>query len=128
MSKNIIEKFDENNNKIYYKHIYGECWREYDKNSNLIHYKNSSGTEQWWKFDENNNKIYYENNYGVEIWYKYDKNYNLIHEKDNKGDECWYKHDRIIITEKEYKEVEFRKKEKEYNSRTKCSRFEIMDI
>ncbi len=46
--------------------------------------------------------------------------------------EFWWKFDdnnkRINITKKEYKEIEFRKKEKEYLSRTKCSRFEIMDI
>ena len=32
------------------------------------------------------------------------------------------------ITEKEYKEIEFQKKEKEYLSREKISRFELMEI
>ena len=46
---------------------------------------------------------------------KYDKNNNLIYYKSSYGNECWYKwenNDRIRITEKEYKEIEFRKKEK----------------
>ena len=62
------------------------------------------------KYNENNNLIYFKDSNGLEYWYKYDKN------------------GRIKITEKEYKEIEFRKKEKEYNSRTKCSRFELIDI
>ncbi|KKK88838.1 hypothetical protein LCGC14_2739130 [marine sediment metagenome] len=52
--------------------------------------------------------------------------------KDSIENEYWYKYnknnEKINITEQEYKEIEFKKKEKEYNSRTKCSRFEIMDI
>ncbi len=35
---------------------------------------------------------------------------------------------RKLITKKRLKELEFREKEKEYNSRTKCSRFELMEI
>ncbi len=85
--------------------------REYDKNNNLIHYKSSNGYEYWREYDENNNEINYKNTDGKECWYKYDKNNN-----------------KIKITEQEYKEIEFRKQEKEYNSRTKCSRFEIMEI
>ncbi len=86
--------------------------REYDENNNLVYYKYPDGLEIWWEHDENNNIIYTKDSEGLrEEWYKYDEN--------NK---------RIRITEKEYKEIEFRKKEKEYNSRTKCSRFELMDI
>ena len=86
--------------------------RKYDKRDNLVYYKYPDGFEIWWEHDENNNIIYTKDSEGLrEEWYKYDKL--------NK---------RINITEKEYKEIEFRKKEKEYLSRTKCSRFEIMDI
>ena len=67
--------------------------------------------EYWLEFDENNDLIYYKNTLDNEFWYKYDKN--------NK---------QINITEQEYKELKFRKKEKEYNSRTFCSRFELMEI
>ena len=63
---------------------------------------------------------------------KYDENNNVIYRKFSSGYEDWYKWDKwdnnTKITEKEYKEIEFRKKEKEYLSRTKRSRFEIMDI
>ncbi len=82
-----------------------------DNRNNLIYIEFISGYKLWREFDENNNLVYWKNSYGDENWWKYDKN--------NK---------RILITEKEYKEIEFRKKEKEYNSRTKCSRFELMDI
>ena len=78
--------------------------QKFDKNNNRIYSKNSNGFEIWVKYDENNNKIYYKNSFGNEYWYKYDEN-----------------NDCIEITEKEYKE-------KEYNSRTKCSRFELMEI
>ena len=63
------------------------------------------------RYDENNNLIYYTSSFGYEHWLKYGEN-----------------NRRIEITEQEYKEIEFRKKEKEYNSRTKCSRFELIDI
>ena len=111
MSKNIIEKFDERGNRIYYKYSLSEIWQEYNKNNNWIYCKHgNNGWKCWRKFDEYNNCIYYKTNDGRECWYKNDEN----------------KHTRI--TEKEYNEIEFRKKEKEYNSRTKCSRFELMDI
>ncbi len=84
--------------------------REYDDKDNLIYWKNSNGSECWQEFDENNNKIYHKDSGGWEYWYKWDN------EKQ------------IIITEQEYKEIEFRKKEKEYLNRTKCSRFELIDI
>ena len=107
-----VKKFDKNNNEIYHKHSDGiEYWYKYDKNNNRINFKGSSGYESWQKFDENNRVIYYKNSIRTEYWCKYDDNSNSIY-----------------ITEQEYKNIEFRKKEKEYNSRTKCSRFEIMDI
>ncbi len=108
-----IKKFDENNNLIYCRYCdFYEYWREYDKNNNLIYEKHSTGIEKWWKYNENN---------------KYSRHY-----KESNGPEYWYKYSdlgrRIEITEKEFNEIEFRIKEKEYNSRTKCSRFELMDI
>ncbi len=86
--------------------------KKYDDRGNLIYWKHFGDYiyEEWRKYDENNRKIYCNEN-GNEFWFKYDK----------RGRK-W------IITEKEFKEIEFRKKEKEYLSRTKCSRFEIMDI
>ncbi|MEK0367955.1 MAG: hypothetical protein QQN45_08515 [Nitrosopumilus sp.] len=63
------------------------------------------------KFDKNRNLIYRELSDGYKYWFKYDENNN-----------------EIIITEKEYKEIEYNKNIKEYNSRTKCSRFELMEI
>ncbi len=105
--------------------------KEYDENKNLIYRKGSDGYESWRKYDKNNNLIYCKWANGFEEWKKYDENNNRIHCKDSNGFERWYKwedHNSINITKKEYKEIEFRKKEKEYNSRTKCSRFELMDI
>ena len=106
--------------------------REHNKNGKLIYIKDPSGFKIWYKYDENNNEIYFKNSYGFERWQKYDENNNLIHFKNSDGGESWYKYDKnnrkIVITEQEYKEIEFRKKEKEYLSRKKCSRFEIMDI
>ncbi len=106
--------------------------REYDENNNLIYYKDSSGYEEWYKFDKNNNRIYYKNSSG-ELWWKYDENNNLVYSKRSFGGEMWYKYcyknkQRISITKQEFNEIEFRKKEKEYLSRKKCSRFEIMEI
>ena len=84
--------------------------KEFDDRNNLIYQKDSDGREYWWEYDENNREIHYKSIIW-EVWQKYDENNN-----------------RIAITEQEYKEIEFRKKEKEYNSRTKCSRFELMEI
>ena len=107
----MIEKYDKNNNLIYLKLSSGpEIWREYDENNRQIHDKDSRGYESWWEYDINGNVVHFRN-LKVEIWNKYDEN--------NK---------QIQITEKEYKEIEFRKKEKEYLNRTKVSRFELMDI
>ncbi len=85
--------------------------KKYDERGNLVYYNYPGGVEYWKKYDERNNLIYWKNNLNCECWYKYDENNNYF-----------------IITEQEYKEIEFRKKEKEYNSRTKCSRFELIDI
>ena len=84
---------------------------KYDKNGNLIYIKKFNNDEHWWEFDENNNLIYEEDSSGYEFWAKYGENNN-----------------RIEITKQEYEEIKFRKEEKEYNSRTKCSRFSLIDI
>ncbi len=106
--------------------------KKYDERGNLIYHKYSSGFEYWFKYDENNNQIYWKRSDGWEELYKYNENNNLIYYKDIIGFEYWYKYDengeKIEITKQEYNEIEFRKKEKEYNSRTKCSRFELIDI
>ena len=106
--------------------------KKYDENNNLIYFKLSNNYEYWGEYDENNNYIYSRNSWGYEFWREYDKNNNLIHYKNSSGNENWYKYNelgkQINITKKEYKYIEFRKQEKEYLSRTKCSRFEIMDI
>ncbi len=109
--------------------------KKYDYRNNLIYLKSPDGYELWEKYDENNNLIHHKrfDEYGFfyEFWCEYDEN-NLMYYKNSNNYEKWYKYDnsgkRIETTEKEYKEIEFRKKEKEYNSRTKCSRFELMDI
>ena len=86
--------------------------KKYDDKGNLIYCKYpTSGCESIYKYDENNNLIYWKHANEDEFWREYDENSNEIE-----------------ITEQEYKEIEFRKKEKEYLSRTKCSRFELMDI
>ncbi len=106
--------------------------KEYDEKGNLIYEKDSSGFEKWRKFDENNNRIYFKNSKGYDYWSEYDENNNEIYWKDSDGIEDWKKVGEfgycIGITEQEYNDIKFRKKEKEYNSRTKCSRFELMDI
>ena len=108
--------------------------KKYDDKGNLIYKKYSNSHEYWYKYDENNNCVYYKNSLGsgYENWQKYDENNNIIHYKSSNGTESWCKYDKkgrtIYITEKEYKEIEFRKWEKEYLSREKCSRFELMEI
>ncbi len=81
---------------------------KYDERGNCIYCKNPSGYEQWNKFDENNNLIYYRNSYNGECWFKYDKKYDRP----------------IKITKQEFENIKIR----EYNSRTKCSRFELIEI
>ena len=106
--------------------------REYDDRGNMIYIKYSIGSESWYKYDENNNIIHFKSSTGNEYWSKYDENNNEIYCKNSNGSESWWKYDKFNyqakITKKEYKYIEFRKQEKEYLSRTKCSRFEIMDI
>ncbi len=105
---------------------------KYDDRDNLIYkYFPRFSCGEWYKYDENNNRIYSKNSYGEEQWWEYDENNNVIHCKNSSGFEHWYKWNKnkeIYITEKEYKNIEFRKQEKEYLNRTKVTRFEIMDI
>ncbi len=108
-SFDIIEtKYDDRENIIYLKYIDGfERWFEYNENNNIIYYKNSRDYEYRHEYDENNNLIYSKNSSGVEKYYKYD--------------ECNRKTE---ITEQEFENIKIR----EYNLRTKCSRFELMEI
>ncbi len=104
---------------------------EYDDKGNLIYYKDSDGTECWYKYDKKGNYVYFKDSIGNEAWREYDENNRKIHYKNSDGGEYWCKFDennRIDITEQEFNEIEFRKEEKEYLSRTKCSRFELMEI
>ena len=59
---------------------------------------------------------------------EYNKNHNLIHYKNSDGFESWGEYDennnRVEITGQELENIKIR----EYNSRTKCSRFELMEI
>ncbi len=109
MSK-IIKEYDDKGNVIYYKNIISnyEYWREYDEKHNVIYHKS------W----NSNNKF----------WHEYDGNNKLIHQKYNDGREFWYKNnennEKIDITKQEYENIKIR----EYNSRTKCSRFELIEI
>ncbi len=85
--------------------------KKYDVRGYLIYKKYSDDDEVWYKYNENGNLIYYKNPKGLEYWWKHDEN--------NRA---------TAITKKEFKEIEFRKQEKEYLSRTKVSRFELMEI
>ena len=109
-----------------------------DKNGNLIYEISSMGHEHWYKYDKNNNLIYYKHNDGLkeeERWSEYDENNNLVYYKDKFSTdykieyrEFWYRYSKsgkqIEITEQEFENIKIR----EYINRTKCSRFEIMDI
>ncbi len=79
----------------------------YDENNNCIYYKSSNGFEYWWKYYEDNNWVYFKTSFGYEMWYNYNEFGN-----------------RIEITKREFENIKI----KEYNSRTKCSRFELMEI
>ncbi len=121
------EKYDEKDNLT-------EC----DEKDNLIHFKTDS-FESWFNYDDKGRTIYYENyakiTGSMKVWSVYYKNYRYAHYNID-GVEQWSKYDKnkktlfneIEITKKEFKEVESRIKEKEYLSRGKCSRFELMDI
>ncbi len=110
-----IEEHDERGNLTYEKTDYGlEYWFEYDENNNVIYRKNSIGDARWFEFDENNNLIHFKTNYGKEEWYKSDE-----------------LNDQIRIAEKEYKEIQSRKKEQEYLDSGNSSiydRSEILDL
>ena len=82
---------------------------KYDEKGNLIYYKSYDGS--FWRYDENDKYVYGKNLGCLEYWKKYDESGRIIE-----------------ITEQEFRNIEFRIKEKEYLSREKCSRFEIMDI
>ncbi len=106
----IIREYDERGNNIYSRTPCGgiEEWREYDENNNLIYCKYFDGNiSQYWY--DNDNLIYH-------------------NKKDYPNNEYWSKYDsensRIKITKQEYENIKI----KEYNSRTKCSRFELMEI
>ncbi len=104
MSKEVI-KYNKNGKIVYYKGIDGsEAWSAYDKNNNMIYNRQSNGCESWSKYDENNRDIYFKTNDGREEWFKYNKN-----------------GEKIDITDEKLKE-------KEYLSRKKVSRFELMEI
>ncbi len=131
----MIKKYDKKGNLIHFIDFKGyEFWQKYDENNNVIYRKCFDGEEQWYEYDENNNEIYRKNSYGEEFWRIYDKDNLLIaHKKLSNDLKWWHKFDDktnkpISITEKEYEEIKFREKEKEYLSRTKCSRFELIEI
>jgi len=82
------------------------------------------------KCDERGNLIYYKNNINIEYWQEFDKNNNCIHSKDSRGNEYFWKYKKeicdkcIVISQKEFEQI----KRIEFNSRTKVSRFQLMDI
>ena len=52
------EKYDGNNNEIYFKNSFGyESWREYDENNRVIYRKDSNTYESWYKYDKDNEQI-----------------------------------------------------------------------
>ena len=105
---------------------------EYDDRGNRIYWKFSDGLEYWYEYDENNNCIYQKHSTGYEYWSEYDGDNRIIYGKHVDGNEYWYEYDknnnRIEITEKVLKKKQYNIKIREYNSRTKCSRFEIMEL
>ena len=80
---------------------------ELDHRGNWTYYKSSYGFESWREYDENNKLIYFKNTNDFEYWLKYDEN-----------------NQKIEITKQEFENIKIR----EYMSRTKCSRFELMEI
>jgi len=79
-----------------------------------------------------NNLIYHKEHDGYGTWKEFDENKNLIYFKDINENEDYYKYDdkkrSIKITKQEFEQIKRIKKEKEFNSRTKVSRFRLMDI
>lgn len=54
----ILRKYDQDHNQIYYKESTGlEEWKEYDENNKLIHVKNTDGEEYWNIYDEDGNLV-----------------------------------------------------------------------
>ena len=118
----VIKKYDEDNNLIYYKDynstyeykyddkgnetyykltetdtkeptIYEE-WKEYDDYGNIIHYKDSFNYEQWWEYNQDGNLIKHRNSKGHEGFYEYNENGEIVYSKDIYGNETryYYKH------------------------------------
>jgi len=84
----IIERFDEMGNVIYYRDSEGnEEWREYDEKNNVTHYRDSDngGCEEWYEYDEDGNCTHYRNREGFEIWREFDAKGNCTHFRNNKG-------------------------------------------
>ncbi len=127
MEKEII-RYDERDNLIYWKETCGrENQYEYDERDNCVYIKSffdkmDCSREGWKEYDKNNNLICYRDSYNYKFWSDYDEKNRKIHFKDNHNQEYWYRYGkRKSITEEEFNE-------KEYLSRKKVSRFEIMDI
>ena len=86
--------------------------RKYDKKGNVLYARYMDNAEYYYKYNENNQLIHsisFDDDY--EGWFKYNE--------DNR---------QISISKEEFKEINFRATEKEYLSRTKVSRFELMEI
>ncbi len=105
---------------------------KYDKKGRLIYYEYPSYNQSRIKYDDKNNIVltYFKNAWGHEHLYKDYVDNNLIYSKNNNGIESWYDYNNKSreITKQEFEKIEYNKKIKEYNSRTKCSRFELMEI
>ena len=139
LNNKVIKRYDERGNLIYQKFLNGgEYWKEYDKNNNLKYVKwgGDLDWEEWYEYSKNRKVVYHKGrmnkiNYVSERWQEYDKNDNRIHYKHSDGDERWYEYykgHKIEITEKEFEYIQYNIKIREYDSRTKCSRFELMEI
>ena len=102
--------------------------RKYDEKGNLIYKRYSDGYEICYEYNKDNKQIHYKTSSGFESWSEYDINNNLVYSKNNEGSECWSKYDKenkhTYITKQKFENI----KEKEYLSRKKCSRFELIDI
>jgi len=107
--------------------------RIYDNHGNLLHYKYTNGYEDWYIYDEKSRRIYTKCSNGFERWEEYYDEFNLGYLRDNNGKERWFKYTEGYswgdkISQKEFEWIKFKKKEKEFNSREKVSRFRLMDI
>ena len=139
MSNREIKKYDEKNNLIYFKNLFGyERWIEYNENNKKIHSKDNNSLEVWYKYDEYGNLIYHKESTGYKEENEVDENSRRIYTKkgrDSINHEMWYKYDingkQISITKEEFEERKLkREKQLERLNRNynKYSRFEIMDI